>query len=660
MPGTDQKTTLELKLEKLRQICHKSPDNAIGLLALAETAFRRGLRLEALEAYQKVLKDESVAEAHLCMAQMYRHHGLFQETINELRVLFEIERGYPEAHVFARELAKETTLPEDLETVLHEGCGGDELALARVRLSIARSLVLREGQELVAIQDANANDPTFGYYIGETRKRLSYCEQVLSQLGVLEDARKNFLAEQERHRQIEQERLRELAERQASQPGAELLGPPTPTTAELVEPVAGLDVEAPVPNEAPAFQDELADGPQATSSVLSVDEEAQDEAGSLADTVAAGADEWQDEPEVTAAVDTPAAFAAELEHGAAGEPQPEPDVFPEDADLEPVNSGAEPASGFADTVMELGLGIAAAFQPAAPEPRIQEPALWDDGPRLGMGDPAADLRRPAHPDPELTFDMTPTLVGDLPEPPQSSPVELQSEPEPEPEPLRSSGLWDDDLAPPQHLPPAPPVRPSLPSPSELQDSAPEPVRLPEPEPTAAPAVLSLPTAVESEPAPERAPEPVRAEPEPQPAPVQLQDEAGVASDTPDFAAIYAPLLGNLENLIQTLAKTRGVSSVFLVNRQGYCVSEIIRDTLDRERVSEFIVETVAFLEGYASQPQYWVLECAGGIVVIQSVDNHHFLLTIGQTGANFGALRYTMDRVRPSFEQVLQPAIPVA
>lgn len=655
MPGTDQKTTLELKLEKLRQICHKSPDNAIGLLALAETAFRRGLRLEALEAYQKVLKDESVAEAHLCMAQMYRHHGLFQETINELRVLFEIERGYPEAHVFARELAKETTLPEDLEAVLHEGCGGDELALARVRLSIARSLVLREGQELVAIQDANANDPTFGYYIGETRKRLSYCEQVLSQLSVLEDARRNFLAEQERHRQIEQERLRELAERQASQPAAELLGPPTPTSAELVEPVAALDLQAPAPSEAPAFEDELADGPQATSPVVIIDEDAQHEPASLADTVAAGADEWQDEPEV--AVDTPAGFAAELEHEPAAEPQPEPDVFPDDADLEPVSSGAEPSSGFADTVMELGLGIAAAFQPAAPEPRVQEPALWDDGPRLGMGDPAADLRRPPHPDPELTFDMTPTLVGDLPEPPQPSPVERQPEPEPESEPLRSSGLWDDDLAPPEHLSPAPPVRPALPSPSELQDGAPEPVRLPEPEPTVAPALLSLPTTVEPEPAPE----PVGvAEAEPQPSPVQLQEEPVAAADTPDFAAVYAPLLGNLENLIQTLAKTRGVSSVFLVNRQGYCVCEIIRDTLDRERVSEFIVETVAFLEGYASQPQYWVLECAGGIVVIQSVDNHHFLLTIGQTGANFGALRYTMDRVRPSFEQVLQPAIPAA
>ena len=212
MRGIEQKTTLEQKLEKLRLICEKAPDNSIGLLALAETAFRRGLRLEALEAYQKVLKDESVAEAHLCMAQMYRHHGLFQEAITELRTLFEIEPGYPEAHVFARELASETTLPPDIEEVLVEGCGNDELSLARVRLSIARSLVLREGQELVAIQDANSGDPTFGYYIGETRKRLTYCEEVLSRLNVLEEARRTYLADQDRQRQIERERQLELVD----------------------------------------------------------------------------------------------------------------------------------------------------------------------------------------------------------------------------------------------------------------------------------------------------------------------------------------------------------------------------------------------------------------------------------------------------------------
>ena len=236
MRGTEQKTTLELKLEKLRSICEKSPDNHIGLLALAETAFRRGLRLEALEAYQKVLKDESVAEAHLCMAQMYRHHGLFQEAISELRVLFEMEPGYPEAHVFARELSASTALPQDIEEILLAGCGNDELALARVRLSIARSLVLREGQELVAIQDANAGDPTFGYYIFETRKRLSYCEEVLSQLTVLEDARKAYLADLDRQRQIERERLRA-----AENPVVETSDPVGPIAQpSLVEPLEGV------------------------------------------------------------------------------------------------------------------------------------------------------------------------------------------------------------------------------------------------------------------------------------------------------------------------------------------------------------------------------------------------------------------------------------
>lgn len=569
MVGTDQKTTLELKLEKLRQICDKAPDHAIGLLALAETAFRRGLRLEALEAYQKVLKDESVAEAHLCMAQMYRQHGLFQEAIAELRTLFEIEPGYPEAHVFAKELAEETALPEDIQEVLQEGCGSDELALARVRLSIARSLVLREGQELVAIQDANANDPTFGYYIGETRKRLSYCEQVLSQLTSLEEARTAYLAEQERQRQLDSQRelqLRNELEVQGDGTAEEVVlsGPPPEVAAETV---------APIEESAPVLQEESPPIEAAPGPELS-EEESPGEA--------------------------PALDIEAVEPAPALEPELEPEAEPE---LEAPS--------------------------AAPE-------LWDDGPRraLSLSEPVPLKEhddRPAYhlPDAVLEPDL-PDLQPDLPElePDLPSPsAELPSvEPTEQPSALpMSSGLWD-DVEPAAHSP----------QPSLSMDLPETEAALPEEEADYSTPDLEL-----------------EASAEPEEEPIVEAEDAGEV----DFETQYEPYLGNLENLIQTLAKTRGVSSVFLVNRHGYVVSSTAKDPLEPERVSEFIVETVAFLESFADHPQYWVLECAGGIVVIQSVDNYHFLVTIGQGGANFGALRYTMDRVRPSFEQVLQPLI---
>jgi hypothetical protein len=583
MRGTEQKTTLELKLEKLRTICEKSPEHAIGLLALAETAFRRGLRLEALEAYQKVLKDESVAEAHLCMAQMYRHHGLYQEAISELRTLFEMEPGYPEAHVFARELASDTVLPHDIEEILLAGCGNDELALARVRLSIARSLVLREGQELVAIQDANAGDPTFGYYICETRKRLTYCEEVLSQLAVLEDARRAYLADLDRQRQIERERQHR----------------PEPAVTVSSQPVL-IDVPTnPLEGSSESYT-----------------------------VVASGGDFFEDETASEVQTD----FLETYE-----EPQSEPPVQAVPPDLtgheEPVQLVIEQPVLPLHPTPPTHLSMDDEVVPS----QTGGGALWDDHPTYVPPSHESAESAPVHEEPQmdLTVHLTPTLEPNLP---------------PEPEVAQPGALWDDEPG----MRYDPPVSPTpvlglgdantyydagLGDDLTHQVEAPLTVSTPSP-------ILSLPDPV---------PEPV-VEPVVEPVPVAEPLAPEVAAR--DFVGLYAPLLSGLEGLIQTLAKTRSVSSVFLLNREGYAIAEQVKDSIGRERLSEFIVETVSFLEAFAKAPQYWVLECAGGIVVIQSVDSYHYLVTIGQTGANFGALRYTMDRVRPNFEQVLQPACP--
>ncbi|MBT9589040.1 tetratricopeptide repeat protein [bacterium] len=602
MRGIEQKTTLEQKLEKLRLICEKAPDNSIGLLALAETAFRRGLRLEALEAYQKVLKDESVAEAHLCMAQMYRHHGLFQEAITELRTLFEIEPGYPEAHVFARELASETTLPPDIEEVLVEGCGNDELSLARVRLSIARSLVLREGQELVAIQDANSGDPTFGYYIGETRKRLTYCEEVLSRLNMLEEARRTYLADQDRQRQIERERQLELVElgRQraaAAQAEAQAAEVQAQTT---VASDMGLDMTVDMGVYESHEESLEVDG---YSSEAEVSYELDELAGLEVSQPLDPGQDLSEAPEVQAGL-----IEAQIER-----------VFtPSALDMggyepEPVHQVDHPESTVAPLQLLVDMMPAPELYIRPEEPvSARGPALWDDPPRVlshltEAAEPLLDAY--AHHE-DMTLDLTPTLVGDLPDPEPEDPVSAVALVlDPEPEPVAVGELWDDGPLP---LPDEQAVACIDPIPEEIQEAAPE-------------SVEGLAESVDS---------------------------------GQNFAQLYQPLLASLDGLIQTLAKTRSVSSVFLLNRDGYPICEQVKDPITRERLSEFILETVSFLEAFSDSPQYWVLECAGGIVVIQSVDSFHFLVTIGQTGANFGALRYTMDRVRPNFEQVLQAVTP--
>ena len=130
--------------------------------------------------------------------------------------------------------------------------------------------------------------------------------------------------------------------------------------------------------------------------------------------------------------------------------------------------------------------------------------------------------------------------------------------------------------------------------------------------------------------------------EPPAAPVQL-----------DRSALYDKIRGEISGPIGTLAKTRGVTSIHVVARDGYVVEQSTRDAVSQERITEFVVEGLSILESFASNPQYWVLECSGGIVVFQIIDQGHVLVAVGQAGANFGALRYTMDKMRPRFALIL-------
>ena len=46
-------------------------------------------------------------------------------------------------------------------------------------------------------------------------------------------------------------------------------------------------------------------------------------------------------------------------------------------------------------------------------------------------------------------------------------------------------------------------------------------------------------------------------------------------------------------------------------------------------------------------------QCNGGIFVMQTLDEDHVLIAVGQAGANFGALRYTMDKTKAKFGDIL-------
>ena len=126
--------------------------------------------------------------------------------------------------------------------------------------------------------------------------------------------------------------------------------------------------------------------------------------------------------------------------------------------------------------------------------------------------------------------------------------------------------------------------------------------------------------------------------------------------SPARKAFYENHSEALSSLTTTLARTRGVTSIYLVAREGVTIDAVAKDEISEKRVGDLVRESFEFLEAFASDPAYWVLECAGGIFVMQKLDERHVLIAIGQAGANFGALRYTMDKTRTKFEQLLAQA----
>ena len=131
---------------------------------------------------------------------------------------------------------------------------------------------------------------------------------------------------------------------------------------------------------------------------------------------------------------------------------------------------------------------------------------------------------------------------------------------------------------------------------------------------------------------------------------------GASSPRSKAERLYEWVSSQLSELTAALSKTRGVTSTFLVSRYGEVLEHSKEPEIAVERIGETVVEGLDFLTAFAESPQYWVLECNGGIFVMQTVDSDHVLVAIGQAGANFGALRYTMDKTKSKFADILTAA----
>lgn len=158
------------------------------------------------------------------------------------------------------------------------------------------------------------------------------------------------------------------------------------------------------------------------------------------------------------------------------------------------------------------------------------------------------------------------------------------------------------------------------------------------------APLVSPTAEGDSPAESGAEEPAGQAPAP---------TAGAPSE--ERRAFYEGLAGRMSDVLGRVGQTRGVTASLVVSRDPWLVHQVGQDGDLQEALGE-IAAGVQALVGFADALQYWVLECADGIVVIQRLDDLHLLVVVGKSGANFGALRYAIDKLRPELADLLSGA----
>lgn len=126
---------------------------------------------------------------------------------------------------------------------------------------------------------------------------------------------------------------------------------------------------------------------------------------------------------------------------------------------------------------------------------------------------------------------------------------------------------------------------------------------------------------------------------------------------------YAALGGQLATVVTGLMKTKGVSAVLVLARDGFLVHETHAHDIDVSVFSEFVLGALAVLAvpgENLGRWKTWVLEFGKGILVLHRVTDDYMLVIHGQTGANFGLLTLFIDKNRGQLESILggAPVVP--
>lgn len=183
-------TSLDQQIIKLKKILDENPGDLSVLMAYAEANLRKGNRLEAMRAYQKVVKIKpEVPEVRIALAKIYISLKHYQDAYNEVVRIFEINEKEIEGHILLKQLLRLIEIPADLHEALEVHI---DFKAPPHRIKILQTLYDLEKRKYSRLindykrqLEEDEGDPIVMYQRKKAQERLEMADQALKDLEAM-------------------------------------------------------------------------------------------------------------------------------------------------------------------------------------------------------------------------------------------------------------------------------------------------------------------------------------------------------------------------------------------------------------------------------------------------------------------------------------------
>ncbi len=180
-------TSLDQQILKLKKILDENPGDLSVLMAYAEANLRKGNRLEAMKAYQKVVKIKpEVPEVRIALTKIYISMKHYEDAYNEVVMIFDIDEKNIEGHILLKQLLRLIEPPGDLNEKLE---AHTDFKAPPKKIKVLQALYDLEKRKYSRLindfkrqLEEDDGDPVVMYQRNKAQERLATANQALEDL----------------------------------------------------------------------------------------------------------------------------------------------------------------------------------------------------------------------------------------------------------------------------------------------------------------------------------------------------------------------------------------------------------------------------------------------------------------------------------------------